>query len=138
MATYQTEQKKELVRFLKKHSNQAFTIDQICKEMAGDSACICPPGRSTVYRLIPKLLSENLIKQFKPSKGGKTVYQIIGGIDCKCHIHLKCTSCGKIFHMSNEITESMCSLISRSNEFKINMEETVLYGICHSCAEKGA
>lgn len=133
MATYQTEQKKELLSFLRKNSSRAFTIDEICKGMKNDQECISPPGKSTVYRLIPKLLEENSIRQFSGGKR-RITYQIMDGAFCSRHIHLKCTACGRIFHLSDGKTSALVSLLRDSENFFVNAGETILYGKCEACS----
>ena len=115
MATYQTEQKKELLNFLRRHSHRSFTIDEILTEMEKDPKCIFPPGKSTLYRLIPKLIAENHIRQFNNTNGRKTTYQILDGTRCQCHIHFKCTVCGKIFHASDQLTDKLKEIFTSSD-----------------------
>ena len=57
--TYQTEQKKQLLDFLREHKEEHYTIDQIILNLQGEHT----PGKSTVYRLIKQLVEEgwNLI-----------------------------------------------------------------------------
>lgn len=132
MTGYKTEQKKELISFLRKNSHRAFTIDEMCKAMDDDPTLISPPGKSTVYRLIPKLLEDNTIKQFS-NNTNRRVYQIVGDEGCHRHIHLKCTRCGKILHTTAEVTDSLCKSIASSNDFCISTGETVLFGLCKDC-----
>ncbi|MBQ9960842.1 MAG: transcriptional repressor [Firmicutes bacterium] len=132
MTGYKTEQKKELISFLRKNSHRAFTIDEMCQAMNDDPTLISPPGKSTVYRLIPKLLEDNTIKQFSSSTN-RRVYQIVAGEGCSSHIHLKCTKCGKIIHTTAEVTTTLCQSIASSNDFCINTGETVLFGTCKDC-----
>ena len=96
MATYNTQQKKELMDFLKKHPERAYTIDDIAAGMKSDPEFANPPGKSTIYRLMPGLSQENLVKCFSAGRGTKATYQIMGGESCHFHIHLKCTGCGKL------------------------------------------
>lgn len=133
MATYNTQQKQELINFLTRNSQKAFSIDEICEAMAADVSCISPPGRSTVYRLIPKLLEENIIRQFSRGSGRKIVYQIVGGDECSHHLHLKCSRCGRIFHMSQKASEELSKKICQSNDFTVDALETVIFGVCKEC-----
>ena len=55
VATYNTQQKKELMDFLKKHPERSYTIDEIAAEMKADPDFANPPGKSTIYRLMPGL-----------------------------------------------------------------------------------
>lgn len=133
MTTYRTEQKRELMDFLTKNGNRSFTIDEICREMKADTRYITPPGRSTVYRLIPKLLDENMIKQFYRGTSHKTVYQIVGGEECSAHMHLKCTVCGRIFHMGAGISEELSKKIYEWDDFAVDAGQTMIFGTCKDC-----
>ena len=137
MATYQTEQKKELLNFLRRHSHRSFTIDEILLEMEKDPKCIFPPGKSTLYRLIPKLIAENHIRQFNNTNGRKTTYQILDGTRCQCHIHFKCTVCGKIFHASDQLTDKLKEIFTSSDGLSVDAEKTIIYGQCRDCARGG-
>ena len=133
MTTYNTEQKNELLRFLKKHSQQSFTIDEICSGMHQDSQIETPPGKSTLYRLIPKLVDENMIKQFNDGKGRKNVYQITGDSTCGHHLHLKCINCGRIIHMDSSISEELSKRIAEHDEFRVSTGKTTIFGTCRDC-----
>jgi Fur family ferric uptake transcriptional regulator len=132
MATYKTEQKKELIKFLTDNKDKAFTIDEICRGMEACSNCT-PPGRSTIYRLIPKLLEENIIRQFTREESLKTVYQIVGGEQCREHLHLKCTVCQNIFHMGADSSQTLLNLIKAWDGFEMNMSKTIIFGVCRNC-----
>ena len=80
--TYQTEQRSQLLAFLKKHKDCALTIDAIASGMQADPDIASPPGKSTLYRLMPKLMDENLVTCFAKSSGGKSSYQLIDGQHC--------------------------------------------------------
>ena len=133
MTTYNTEQKNELLRFLKKHQNQSFTIDEIATEMKGDSTIAVPPGKSTLYRLIPKLVDDNMVKQFSEGKGRKNVYQITGDKTCSHHLHLKCMECGKILHMDTSISEELSKRIREYDQFMVSAGKTTIFGLCKEC-----
>lgn len=133
MATYKTEQKKALIDFLTKNSRRTFTIEEICREMEADPEYVLPPGRSTVYRLIPKLIEDNVVKRFYRGTSRKTVYQIVGGEDCTGHMHLKCTTCGRIFHMSTGISQELSKKIAEWDDFMVDAGQTMIFGICKEC-----
>ena len=136
MATYNTQQKKELMDFLKKHPERAYTIDDIAEGMKTDPNFANPPGKSTIYRLMPGLAEENLVKCFSGDRGTKASYQIIGGESCHFHIHLKCTGCGRLLHMSDEDSRFIADSLMRADGFRLDMGRATLFGLCRSCAEK--
>lgn len=133
MTTYKTEQKRELINFLTKNSHRSFTIDEMCRGMTADANCISPPGKSTVYRLIPKLLDDNIIKQFNNGASCKTTYQLVGGQECREHIHLKCTKCGRILHTGHSFTKQLSNSLRNTEAFQISIDDTVLFGLCKDC-----
>ena len=136
MATYNTQQKKELMDFLKKHPERAYTIDDIAAGMKSDPEFANPPGKSTIYRLMPGLAQENLVKCFSAGRGTKATYQIMGGESCHFHIHLKCTSCGKLLHMSDEASKAISGNLLHDSGFMLDMGRTILFGLCGSCCEE--
>lgn len=133
MTTYNTEQKNELLRFLKKHNQRSFTIDEICSEMHEDGQVTTPPGKSTLYRLIPKLVDDNMIKQFNGGKGRKNVYQITGDETCSSHLHLKCVNCGRIIHMDTLISSELSKRIAEHDDFMVSTGKTTIFGTCKNC-----
>lgn len=132
MAIYNTEQKKALVEFLNRHKDEAFSADEIdekMKEELGERA----PGKSTVYRLLPKLLEEGMVKRFEKNNKHQFLYQIVGGESCHSHLHLKCIGCGKLLHMSEAASQAVLNDVFKANDFSIDKEKTVLFGICSQC-----
>lgn len=136
MATYNTQQKKELMDFLKKHPERAYTIDDIAEGMKKDPEFANPPGKSTIYRLMPGLAEDNLVKCFAGSRGTKATYQIIGGESCHYHIHLKCTCCGRLLHMSDQDSRFIASRLMEADGFRLDMGCATLFGLCESCVKK--
>lgn len=137
MTTYNTQQKKQLMDFLKNHPEQSYTIDEIAAEMNADPDFANPPGKSTIYRLMPGLAEENLVKCFAGKRGTKASYQIIGGESCHFHIHLKCTDCGKLLHMSDKDSHTIADDILKSGGFALDLGRTTLFGLCEGCRRKG-
>ena len=136
MATYNTQQKKELMDFLKKHPERAYTIDDIAAGMKSDPEFANPPGKSTIYRLMPGLAQENLVKCFSAGRGTKATYQIMGGESCHFHIHLKCTGYGKLLHMRDEASKAISGNLLHDSGFMLDMGRTILFGLCGSCCER--
>ena len=131
MAVYKTRQKDSLLKFLSRHADAPMSIDEICTGMAGEPD---PPGRSTVYRLINRLVEDGDVMRFEQDK--KFLYQMPGGEECHHHLHLKCTGCGKLLHMDHEQSERIIESIYGEEAFAVSETETTLYGTCKDCREK--
>ena len=122
---YKTQQKLLLYNFLKTNSNSSFSIEEIAEKI--------PVGKSTIYRLISKLIAENLVRKFtKPGTSG-FFYQLIN-CDKQCsHLHLKCTNCGKIIHLNDKASQNILSFVMQNNTFYVDPYETILMGKCSKC-----
>ena len=124
---YMTQQKKELLAFLELHSERHFTIEQIAGEMDGI-------GKSTVYRLIAKLVADGTVRRFEAPKAKAFVYQFAGKENsCDCHFHLKCAKCGRLIHMECDRLSAVKEHIANEHNFLIGADCAVLYGECTSC-----
>lgn len=135
MAEYATEQKKILLDFLTKNSQQAFSVDELSEGMRksyGDEI----PGTSTIYRLMAKLVEEGTVRRFVKGHSRRFVYQIVGGKHCRSHLHLKCMECGKLLHLDERVSDALLNQIRANNDFSVNEEETVLFGECSACAHQ--
>ena len=90
--TYSTEQRNILLNFLQQNPDTMFSAKQI--EISLDSKNI---SRSAVYRNLAVLESEHKIRRCTKVGSKETFYQYYDLQECKNHIHLSCTKCGKIF-----------------------------------------
>lgn len=133
MARYQTEQKRILLAYMKAHSDQAFTIEELCARMKEELALQSVPGKSTVYRLMPELVEEGLVKRFVKENSRKFLYQMVCGEHCDSHLHMKCSVCGKLYHMEDEESEALLLQVMQKHHFQIDEGKTVLFGQCESC-----
>ena len=71
------------------------------------------------------------------SKGGnrKVFYRYKAADECREHIHLSCSKCGKTYHMPLPATKTLIDSVKRNTDFEIDRTETVLYGVCKECKE---
>ncbi len=132
MAEYITMQKKALRGFLQKHSDRAYTVEELIESMQNEFKTEMP-GKSTVYRLITKMLEEGSVKKFPQTGSRRFVYQAVECGKCSQHLHLKCTSCGKLLHMNHEVSDKILNQVKSDAFFEIDEEETVLMGVCTDC-----
>jgi len=128
---YKTEQKKILIDFLKNHSEESFTIEEIEKNLINETQT--PPGLSTIYRLMPKLVEEGLVKRFTGDKKRQFLYQAVVGCENKSHFHMKCTGCGKIFHMNDKLSVDLMEKILNVSNFSVDSGKTLFFGKCDVC-----
>lgn len=129
--TYNTTARAKLVAFLKENAERAFTLEEICDAILEDGH-----GRSTVYRLVSKLVESGCVRRISDGKTRKATYQFIGGDKCAEHLHLKCNGCGKLIHLDSEISHALGDAIKKSRGFTLD-EGTLIFGRCRDCEEGG-
>ena len=129
MAHYQTAQKKLLLDFLREHSRQAFTIEELAAALEGREHA---PGKSTLYRLMPLLVQEGRVKRFVRGTSRQFLYQMMGE-SYRTHLHLKCSICGQMVHMGHEESLELVRMIDKKYHFSVSEGDTVLFGLCENC-----
>lgn len=132
MTGYHTEQKTMLLRFLSDHRERAYTVEEaVCelRALCGASA----PGKSTVYRLMQRLVEEGAVKRFVAGNSRRFVYQLMGGETCHAHLHMKCSACGRLFHLEEHVSHELARRVATANGFSISESDTVLFGECADC-----
>lgn len=132
LAEYHTQQKTVLTDFLRQHSETPYTVEELAGELErlfGETA----PGKSTLYRLINRLVEEGTVKRFVKGNSRHFVYQIAGGEDCHHHLHMKCTDCGRLIHMGHEQSEMILDSIFGDTSFEVDREQTTIFGVCAEC-----
>lgn len=127
MKTYHTNQRNCLLNFLKENKDRAFTIEEIAVALSDNSI-----GKSTVYRLMTKLTDENLVHRTVKGNSRSFVYQFISDKKCENHLHMKCTDCGKVYHLDSSVTSIIQNNVKSNAGFEID-SHTVLLGKCGEC-----
>ena len=131
MAGYQTKPRRQLLSFLAEQPECSYTAEELADALAARHGTEAP-GKSTVYRLVAKLVREEQLKRFEPEGSRRSYYQIIGctGHD---HLHLKCTDCGRLIHMEESASAHLLRDILQENGFSVDEHKTVIFGRCNEC-----
>ena len=125
--TYNTEKRAELLDFLSRSNGQAYSIEEICSELLKDGR-----GKSTVYRLVSRLVDEGALRRISDGKTRRVTYQFIHTGHCSEHLHLKCKECGKLIHLDDEISHMLENRILSAKGFALD-DGALLYGKCENC-----
>ncbi len=125
-----------LLDFLLSHSDRGFSVEELYESLCITYPTDRVPGKSTLYRLIAKLVSEGLVKRFSGEHGRQFAYQIIVCDECDAHLHLKCTSCGCLYHMDHAVSQRIIHEVFNRSDFSLDEKETVLFGICKGCQKR--
>ena len=127
MKVYNTHQRKMLIDFLQSNCEKAFTIDEIIANLSENGI-----SQSTAYRLMQKLVEDSLVHRTVKGNSRSFVYQYISDKKCDGHLHMKCTGCGKVYHLDHGISDHMQKDIKSTTGFEIDTH-TVLLGKCNTC-----
>jgi len=128
---YNTAGKKALIEYMAKNANRQFTVDELYSALLASGA---PVGKSSLYRLLERLVSDGAVRKFKESEQSSAAFQYIGSDEgCSRHLHLKCAECGKLVHLECPNSIELIDHIYAEHGFYVDSKKSVLYGKCKDC-----
>ena len=128
---YKTKQRSYIVDYLKENKDKHITAEEIIEHF---KLIQNPIGKSTIYRCLDSLVSEHEVRKYVISERDGACFQYIENQDdCTNHYHMKCTKCGKLFHLECDEIAELQEHILNHHKFKIDICKTVLYGLCSDC-----
>ena len=123
MQTYQTKGRTQILEFFRKNDGQ-FSADQV-------ASALPEIGKSSVYRLLPKLAEEGLLQKVTVDK--RRLYSYLFE-NCHRHLHAECTSCGSLIHLDEKTSHEIESGLERIG---LHFDErSVLPCLCRECQKK--
>jgi Fur family ferric uptake transcriptional regulator len=125
--TYNTPMRTQIVAFFENNRERAFSLEEICSCLAPDGK-----GKSTIYRLVSRLVDAGCVRRVADGKTRHVTYQFIGGEKCSEHLHLKCVDCGKLIHLDENISHAFGQALKDSRGFFLD-EGALLFGKCSDC-----
>lgn len=131
---YKTKQRALILECMKLNKEKALTVDEICEELKKADVSV---GRTTVYRYVDSLQKNGSVRRFSEEKGKSATYQYVESHSlCQEHLHMKCTNCGKLVHLSCDFMSGVCSHLYEHHRFRVDNSKTTIFGICDSCYSK--
>ncbi len=128
MASYMTEQRRELLGFLKANPDRAFSAKEIAAAMSGRGV-----SQSAVYRNLSWLEKNGKISRGTRDGRREIYYSFVDAEDCRGSLHLTCEKCGRTVHMNNAVASRMINDVAGRDGFSVDLRKTVLYGVCARC-----
>ena len=128
MEKYMTDQRRLLLDFLREHNDRQYSVDDIAEKLCGQGI-----SKSAVYRNIDKLVKEGCVQKSAVDGSRRFLYRYVEGKGCCEHLHLKCVSCGRMYHLDCATSDVIIKLANSRGFFKVNGKLTILYGMCASC-----
>ncbi len=123
---YKTEQRKDLLDYMIKNTDNFVNADDIEKYLKNKKISI---GLTTIYRFLNSLEKQGKVRV--ELKDHTKYYQYILE-ECTNHFHLQCKKCGKIIHLHCDEIEELKLHISKEHNFEIDSMATIM-GICADC-----
>ena len=128
---YQTRQQDAVAAFFMSKPEDCFTAEDVYRALCDEDI-----GKTTVYRAITRLCDSGELRRYS-SDGGAASYQYNRCMSS--HMHMRCTGCGKVFHLHCEDAHLFGQHLLDCHGFILDEGQTILYGKCADCAaSKGA
>ena len=133
MGDYKTKPRSAIIEYLKENADTRFTARDVLEAIRADGDGL---DRSTVYRNLERLCREGILIKYKEADVSAACYQYSEGHgSCHEHLHAQCVSCGRIFHLDNEVIEDTARKMH--DKYGIDIDyKTVLLCTCKECREK--
>ena len=128
MSKYMTKQRKLLLNYLQAHPDEFLSAGEISEAVRDGEI-----SASAVYRNLSELEGEGKVRRMSRAGSREVFFQYMDALDCRDCLHLSCTKCGRTFHMSAPGAERIVRDAEKSDAFRIDRSETVLYGVCRNC-----
>lgn len=134
MRPYRTKQRTLLLDYLKKNADTPLCAEAIaqglseCERSSADRVSV-----SSVYRNLALLAAGGDVRKFTAEDGRTALYQFVDHVRCDTHLHLRCTECGKLLHMDEDLSARVVRAVKGSTGFLIDGAQTVFFGVCEDC-----
>ena len=130
---YKTKPRNLIMDYLKKNPDTRFTARDILNAVNSGGEEL---DRSTVYRNLERLCKEGHLVRYKETDVNATCYQYSEEHgSCHDHTHAQCSSCGKVFHMDNEVLEEAAAKMRAEYGIDIDYARTLIIDVCNDCKD---
>ena len=124
MKEYNTRQHERILSFFRDNPEKGFSAREASRMLPGIA-------QATVYRLIPRLMREGYLMKV-PGPGHEASFQYRDPGSCSRHLHIRCSRCGRVWHIDDSISASISDEIDGACGFQL-LSTSVLEGICPMC-----
>ncbi len=129
--TYKTKQRELILSYLKNNSHRCLSAEDIIE---GISTPEKKASKATVYRCLELFEKEGYASKFVSPRGDGAIYRYSG--DCGEHFHLRCTVCERTVCADCGFINRMQEHFYNHHGFTVSKNQTIIYGLCKTCAEK--
>ncbi len=130
---YKTRSRNAIFDYLKENRDRSFTARDIMDTFSSQGEEV---DKSTIYRNLERLCKEGRLISYKDKDINGTCYQYSDDNKaCNCHIHAKCSDCGKIYHLDNELFKDVEKNLKDKYGIDIDYGKTIIVGKCSDCSK---
>ena len=115
---------------MRENADRSFSADEIAEGLKGEVSI------SAVYRNIDALEKQGAVMRVVKQENRKAFYRSSMLKECKNHLHISCTKCGKTFHVENKVSGDVIDSVKRATDFDIDPNATMFFGVCKNCKER--
>lgn len=134
MATYNTDSKEIILNYLSQKEGEHLTINDIYVHFKASGVNI---GQTTIYRRMEDLVKLGIVKKYTVDSKSAACFEFVGkSANLKHQYHFKCEKCGKLIHFKCDEAEKLWEHLTKEHNFQINLQRTVIYGICDECRKQ--
>lgn len=126
---YNTIHYNNILAYLKNNPSSFLSVENISQHFKCQNIKI---GTATIYRVLNKLIDENIIKKQVFEKNKEAFYQYIS-VECMTHYHFRCDICKTLFHIDCDTINNFVSHIKNSHGFSIDLLNSIFKGTCSKC-----
>lgn len=134
MAQYHTRQKEAILEALTQSRGVALSAAELFQRLQAAGSAI---GRTTVYRLLAQLVDGGLVRAWRDSARGMTLYELSVITDCA---DVRCRCCERIFHLHCQalanLQASVRDHLSDAHGFLLDPIVPQFTGLCPDCRQK--
>ncbi len=127
--TYNTKQRNAVLAFFKSLPQQSMTAQEAREQLATRGQAI---GRTTIYRVIARLLEEGLLFKVNENSPETTARYQYRGLFPR-NISVRCNHCGLIAALTCEAVDAFEEHLYHDHGFRLLENECILPGLCSAC-----
>ena len=132
---YNTAARSRILGFLKENKDRTVNANDILNWLNNQGNDV---NITTIYRYLDKLTESGEVMKYIAENGTRAVFQYVGEKQhCEEHLHLQCVRCGAILHLDCDFMDEISEHVMNEHGFRIQCRNSIIYGECSRCLEKG-
>ena len=132
---YNTAARSRILGFLKENKDRTVNANDILNRLNDQGNDV---NITTIYRYLDKLTESGEVMNYTAENGTRAVFQYVGEKQhCEEHLHLQCVRCGAILHLDCGFMDEISEHVMNEHGFRIQCRNSIIYGECSRCLEKG-